>query len=284
MTAVAGVCKLPTLDTNALPWVPTGPGKAFKPLRFWPGGWSELMRLEPGAGVALHRHTGIVDAIVLQGERRTAGGEVLGAGAYQHEPAGTVDAWAAQGEQACIVHLRIEGEIQYLGPSGDVAEVVDATTQARTYAQWCAARNSSPSVPLPGSLGEPGAPGNPWEDRQGVAAARSARAPEDVSRLVVECLNAGDAEAAAELYEADATLAHPIERPLRGREEIRALYRQLVDAGVRFAFEEPLPTVRFQDLALTSTRSADGSGTRVQVLRRQPDGSWLRIIDRPEEH
>jgi hypothetical protein len=33
---------------------------------------------------------------------------------------------------------------------------------------------------------------------------------------------------------------------------------------------------------LTSTRSADNTGVRVQVLRRQPDGSWLRIIDRPE--
>jgi hypothetical protein len=40
--------------------------------------------------------------------------------------------------------------------------------------------------------------------------------------------------------------------------------------------------VRFEALALTSTRSADNTGVRVQVLRRQPDGSWLRIIDRPE--
>jgi hypothetical protein len=46
--------------------------------------------------------------------------------------------------------------------------------------------------------------------------------------------------------------------------------------------ETPLPTVRFEDLALTSTRSADNTGVRVQVLRRQPVGSWLRIIDRPE--
>lgn len=39
---------------------------------------------------------------------------------------------------------------------------------------------------------------------------------------------------------------------------------------------------RFENLTLTSTRSADNTGVRVQVLRRQPDGSWLRIIDRPE--
>jgi hypothetical protein len=57
---------------------------------------------------------------------------------------------------------------------------------------------------------------------------------------------------------------------------------RLADAGVKFAIEAPLPTVRFENLALTSTRSADSTGVRVQVLRCQPDGSWQRIIDRPE--
>jgi hypothetical protein len=56
----------------------------------------------------------------------------------------------------------------------------------------------------------------------------------------------------------------------------------MADAGVQFAIEAPLPTIRFENLALTSTRSADNTGVRVQVLCRQPDGSWLRIIDRPE--
>jgi hypothetical protein len=56
----------------------------------------------------------------------------------------------------------------------------------------------------------------------------------------------------------------------------------LVDAGVPFGLKAPLPTVRFENLALTSTRSADNTGVRVRVLRQQPDGSWLRIIDRPE--
>jgi hypothetical protein len=50
----------------------------------------------------------------------------------------------------------------------------------------------------------------------------------------------------------------------------------------RRGLEDPLPTLRFEDLALRSTRSADNTGVRVQLLRRQPDGSWQRIIDRPE--
>ena len=106
--------------------------------------------------------------------------------------------------------------------------------------------------------------------------------PEDVTRLVAERLNAGDAAGVAALYEPEAVLAYPADRPTAGREAIQAVYQHMADAGVKFAIETPLPTVRFEDLALTSTRSADNTGVRVQVLRRQPDGSWLRIIDRPE--
>jgi hypothetical protein len=56
------------LDTESQPWIPTGPGKSFRP-RFSEDGWSELMRLEPGSMVALHRHTGDVHALNLSGRR-----------------------------------------------------------------------------------------------------------------------------------------------------------------------------------------------------------------------
>jgi len=106
--------------------------------------------------------------------------------------------------------------------------------------------------------------------------------PEEVTRLVVERLNAGDAAGVAALYEPQAVFAYPADQPTTGRDAIRAVYQRMIDAGVRFGSETALPTVRFEDLALTSTRSTDNTGVRVQVLRRQPDGSWLRIIDRPE--
>lgn len=61
-----------------------------------------------------------------------------------------------------------------------------------------------------------------------------------------------------------------------------AVGEELGAGEVKFGLEAPLPTVRFENLALVSTRSADNTGVRVQVLRRQPDGSWMRIIDRPE--
>jgi ketosteroid isomerase-like protein len=110
----------------------------------------------------------------------------------------------------------------------------------------------------------------------------TAQRPEDIARLFVERANASDAEGLAALYEAVAVLAYPPGSQATGHAEILALCRQLVDAGVKFEVEEPLPTLHFEDLALTSTRPADGTGGRVQVARRQADGSWLRIIDRPE--
>jgi hypothetical protein len=57
---------------------------------------------------------------------------------------------------------------------------------------------------------------------------------------------------------------------------------QLVAARPTFRAEEPLPTLMSGDLALTGTYAQDGTGGRVQVARRQPDGTWLRVLDRPE--
>ncbi|MGZ4386579.1 MAG: YybH family protein [Gaiellaceae bacterium] len=106
--------------------------------------------------------------------------------------------------------------------------------------------------------------------------------PEDLARLFVERANARDAEGLAALYEPDAVLAFPPGRTTEGRDAIRAVGEQMVARGLRFELEEALPTLRNGDLALTSTYRRDGNGVRVQLARSQPDGSWLRIIDRPE--
>lgn len=106
--------------------------------------------------------------------------------------------------------------------------------------------------------------------------------PEDLSRLFVERAQARDAEGLAELYEPNAVLGYPPGQTTIGREAIRALFEQAAAMLAHSQLEEPLPTLRIDDLALTATRSADGTGGRAQVARRQPDGAWLRILDRPE--
>lgn len=106
--------------------------------------------------------------------------------------------------------------------------------------------------------------------------------PEDLTRLFVELANAGDAEGLAELYEPEAVVAFPPGRMTVGREAIRALYEQMVAARPTFKAEVPLPTLRVGDLALTATPAADEAGARAQVVRRQADGTWLRVLDRPD--
>ena len=101
------------LDTDSMPWIPTGPGKSFRPLRFAADGWSELMRLEPGSTVALHRHTGEVHAFNLAGTREILGtGERVGPGIYVFETAGTVDGWGAVGDGPCVVHIKVAGVVE----------------------------------------------------------------------------------------------------------------------------------------------------------------------------
>jgi uncharacterized protein (TIGR02246 family) len=106
--------------------------------------------------------------------------------------------------------------------------------------------------------------------------------PEDLARLFVERANRGDPAGLAALYEPDAVLAFPPGQLTVGRDAIRKVYEQLLARAPRLELEDRLPTLRSGDLALTSTRRRDGKGIRVQVARRQPDGTWLRVFDWPE--
>lgn len=106
--------------------------------------------------------------------------------------------------------------------------------------------------------------------------------PEDLTRLFVERSNAGDADGVAALYEEHAVLAYPPGSRTEGREAIRALWAEVLARRPRFEPEPPLPTLISGDIALTATPPKDGSGARAQVVRRQPDGSWLRLLDQPE--
>jgi len=89
--------------------------------------------------------------------------------------------------------------------------------------------------------------------------------------------NLGDAERMAALYERDAVLAGDGRRVV-GKDAIRDFYTELITAGQKFALGVQRPALISGDLALTSTVLPDGAVT-AEVARRQPDGTWLWVID-----
>jgi ketosteroid isomerase-like protein len=108
----------------------------------------------------------------------------------------------------------------------------------------------------------------------------TASQPEDLSRFVVERLNAGDVDGLVALYQPDAVLALPDGQIATGRAEIRKAYEHIVASHPTFEPGQQLPTLVNGDLALTSVR-LPGGGVTVEVARRQPDGTWLWVIDQP---
>ena len=108
-----------------------------------------------------------------------------------------------------------------------------------------------------------------------------AKEPDDLARLLLERLNAGDVEGVVQLYERDAGLARPDGGSAEGHEQLRRFYAALLASRPSFAPGQQLPALRLGDLALTATRLL-GGGATAEVARRQPDGSWRWALDRPD--
>jgi len=142
----AGAGRARLCRPDAMDWIPGGPGKFSKPLRFFGGnaGFAELMRLEPGTEVPLHRHSGAVHAFNLEGERRLCTGERIEAGQYVYEPPGNTDSWLAVGDRPLVVMVVVFGEVAYLDQNGRVRQRVDASTQWTAYRQYCRSMGIEP--------------------------------------------------------------------------------------------------------------------------------------------
>jgi len=99
-----------------------------------------------------------------------------------------------------------------------------------------------------------------------------ARDPQDLERLLVSRERAGDVDGMTALYELHAVIDRGDGQLISGREAIRAFFAGLVAMGRKFEFGDQRAAVISGDLALTSTRSPDGSVT-AEVARRQADGT-----------
>lgn len=116
--------------------------------------------------------------------------------------------------------------------------------------------------------------------------------PEETDHLINEAINRADADAVAALFEPKGVLVLPGGDEARGREAIRA-------AVAEFLEMKPRLTGKLRRLVIADNlaqlivdwrmegTTPDGqefveTGTATDVMRRQPDGSWLYVIDLPQ--
>ena len=119
-----------------------------------------------------------------------------------------------------------------------------------------------------------------------------AKTPQDAHRLFAEAFNAGDEEALAALYEPGAVLCKSNGEPLAGVPVIRQAYQALLGSRPKVRLETKY-AIRMGDLALLRSdweiTGIDKAGqpfapsrhSSTEVVRRQPDGTWLYVIDHP---
>jgi ketosteroid isomerase-like protein len=107
---------------------------------------------------------------------------------------------------------------------------------------------------------------------------KQAKKPNDLEKYFVERANAGDVEGLVALYEPDARLTD-------GSGKIAVGINQIRDFFVSFLADRPILYASNQaealcsgDLSLTSSKLSNGDIT-AEVAIRQPDGSWLWVID-----
>lgn len=121
-----------------------------------------------------------------------------------------------------------------------------------------------------------------------------ANKPEDVSRLIGEAITSGDIDAALSLYEPDATFAIPTgfgEGSVTGLDNLREALGGFLAMSPELKINAE-KALRSGDTALVignwtfKGRDPDGndidaSGRYADVVRRQPEGNWLFVIDNP---
>jgi uncharacterized protein (TIGR02246 family) len=119
----------------------------------------------------------------------------------------------------------------------------------------------------------------------------SAHSPTEIHPLFQNAFNDGDVEALISLYELDAILMVDGKQVI-GRTNIRAAFHSMLSVGVQISLKTRSIIESRGGLALlhgewlVQRTTATGpqpttQGLSTEVVRRQPDGAWLFIIDNP---
>ena len=118
-----------------------------------------------------------------------------------------------------------------------------------------------------------------------------ARTPEELDVLFANAINAGDIEAAIELYEPGACLMPDPGQVALGISAVREALGGLIAMKPRIRLDVK-KLAETEGIALTTSKwvlegtGPDGKpvkaeGQSAEVARRQPDGTWRFVIDNP---
>jgi uncharacterized protein (TIGR02246 family) len=109
--------------------------------------------------------------------------------------------------------------------------------------------------------------------------------PHEIHCLFEAAFNAGDLEAIVALYEPDAVFV-TADGSVSGHDAIRNFYRISLAPGASMKLETRAVVESADGLALLHGAWSLGppvssEGLSTEVVRRQPDGNWLFVIDNP---
>lgn len=118
------------------------------------------------------------------------------------------------------------------------------------------------------------------------------RTPEEMHAVFARAFNSGDLEMLVALYERDAVFVGGQHQIAKGTAAIRGTLRDMLASSPTLEIETTGVYRSDDGLALTQSRwtisgiEPDGktvevTGRSSEVLRRQPDGTWLVVIDNP---
>ncbi len=112
-----------------VPWTPwVMPGTSFKLfcVNYQTGGFTMLLKIEPGADTRVYKHIGASEAFLLEGDIRCNEIDRGTAGDYFYKGGGVVD--RPRTANGCILFAMAHGPSVELDPGGQVILSVDATT------------------------------------------------------------------------------------------------------------------------------------------------------------
>lgn len=116
--------------------------------------------------------------------------------------------------------------------------------------------------------------------------------PQQAHAEFATAFNAGDLDALCDMYEPDAVfIPEPDAQPQKGIDAIREslaaylLMKPKIEIETLYAYENGALALLRSRWSLSGTdpegKPIDMSGSSVEVIRRQADGTWRQIIDDP---